>query len=177
VCGMDHRHLHCTGQKDIAMALARGTAVVSGALSIIGSAYAHYLASSGHDLVLIDRHRPRLNALAQDLTTRTRQAVEVVVVSFGSLLDLAAVKEKIGQDASIVLVVDIADGVGDGLLSARQANALIGVLEPGCAITSAAIRGFSSKGAEVSVYRVGVLIAAAGSFDELPGLFQNCVPD
>lgn len=173
VRGMDHKHLYRTGQKNTSMALVRGTAVVSGALSIIGSAFSHYLASRGHDLVLVDRHRPRLNALAKELTSLSRQAVEVAVVTSGSLLDVAAITEKIRQDASIVLVVDIADEAGDVLLSARQANALIGVLEPGRAITSAAIGKFSAKGDGVSVYRVGVVITSAAGFDDLPGLFRS----
>ncbi|OUL68176.1 hypothetical protein [Paraburkholderia hospita] len=156
------------------MPLTRGTAVVCGALSIIGVAYAGHLARKGYDLVLIDGHRPRLNALAQELTTSTRRAVEVVVLSRRSLLDVAAVKAQIHQDASIVLVVDIADENGHASLSARQANALIGVFDRDGAVTDAAVRKFSSLGVGISVYRAGVVITAPGGIDDFPGLFQNC---
>lgn len=58
---------------------------------------------------------------------RTRRAIEVVVVSCGSLLDIVGVKAKIHQDASIVVVVDVADGNRRARPSGRLANALIGV--------------------------------------------------
>ncbi|HWT36467.1 MAG TPA: hypothetical protein VN289_09300 [Paraburkholderia sp.] len=156
------------------MALARGTAVVRGALSIIGSAYADHLAANGYDLVLIDGHRARLNAFAQELTTRTRRAIEVVVMAGGSLPEVTAVREKIGQDASIVLVVDIADEIGQVPLSTRQANELIGVIASDRVITSAAASKFLLKGVGVGIYRVGVLITAVGNAEDLPDLFQAC---
>ncbi|KVA23413.1 hypothetical protein [Burkholderia ubonensis] len=153
-----------------AMSPGRGTAVVSRALSIIGSAYAEYLAENGYDLVLIDEIRPLLNAMADELTTRCRRAVEVVVVDGGSDVDLAGVKAKIDQDASIVLVINVMDGNGCPLLSVEQVNALIDFIGPDSAITCAAIGKFSSRRGGVSVYAAGVLITASGQAGDLPRL-------
>ncbi|MFP3605965.1 SDR family NAD(P)-dependent oxidoreductase [Paraburkholderia sp. SIMBA_053] len=153
--------------------MAQGTAVVSGALSIIGAAYAEHLARNGYDLVLIADHRPRLNALAKELTTRTRQAVEVALMNHRSSLDVAAVKAQIRQDASIVLVVDIADENDHASLSTRQANALVGLLDPDLVATDAAVKKFSSMGVGFSMYRTGVVITAHGRVDDFSSLFQN----
>lgn len=47
----------------IAVQMARGTAVISGVLSIIGGAHVDHLERNGYDLVLMDGHRPRSNVL------------------------------------------------------------------------------------------------------------------
>lgn len=153
------------------MPMVPGTAVVSRALSIIGSAYADYLATNGYDLVLIDHFRPRLNALAEELTTRTRRAVEVVVVDRESVVDIAMVQAKIEEDASVVLVVNVTDESGYALLSIEQANALIDSIGPNCAISCTAIRRFLSKSDGVSVCGAGVLITTAGHIADFPRLF------
>ncbi|MCC8402727.1 hypothetical protein LJ655_12650 [Paraburkholderia sp. MMS20-SJTN17] len=117
-----------------AMPPTPGTAVVSRALSTIGSAYAEYLAKNGYDLILIDEIRPLLNAMAEQLTTRYRRAMEVVVADRSSEADVAAVKAKIDEDASIVLVVNVMNDKGYPLLSVVQANAFIDFIGPSCAI-------------------------------------------
>jgi len=145
-----------------------GTAVVCGALSIIGTAYAEYLATRGYDLMLIDQHRARLNRLAESLTTRTRRAVEVVAIKRCTSVDLAAVAAQIERDASIVVVVNIANSHGCTLLSASQANALIDGAWSQREITCAAIRKFISKRGVVRTHHANVYIAVAGHIAELP---------
>ena len=85
------------------------TAVVTGASSILGMACADYLANEGYDLILIDRNRGRLNAQADELTTRTRRAVEVCAADLRCVAQLSLLAEKIRQDASIALLVRIDD--------------------------------------------------------------------
>lgn len=145
---------------DVAMVVTPGTAVISGALSIIGSAYADHLASKGYDLLLIDRHRGRLNRMAAALTTRTRRAVEVVVVSRGSESDLAAALAQIEQDASISVVVNIARRRNQRLPAGAEA-------EP---IGALAVRKFLSARGMVSTCHAEVFIAT-GHVADLPPLF------
>ncbi|QRI86853.1 SDR family oxidoreductase [Pseudomonas putida] len=89
----------------------KGTALVTGASTGIGSLYAEQLARRGYDLVLVARNRERLNALAGRLTTETRQNVEVFPADLANTDDLAKVERKLREDASISMLVNNA-GIG-----------------------------------------------------------------
>lgn len=89
----------------------KGTALVTGASTGIGSLYAEQLARRGYDLVLVARNRERLNALAGRLTTETRQNVEVFPADLANTDDLAKVERKLREDATISMLVNNA-GIG-----------------------------------------------------------------
>ncbi len=89
----------------------RGTALITGASSGIGALYADRLARRGYDLVLVARDRSRLNALADQLSTNHRRAVEVLDADLGTRAGQAKVEDKLRQDASITLLVNNA-GIG-----------------------------------------------------------------
>ncbi|WP_083245262.1 SDR family NAD(P)-dependent oxidoreductase [Paraburkholderia nodosa] len=150
------------------MTASRGTAVVSGALSVIGAAYADYLAANGHDLILIDRDRASLNALAEELTTQTRRAVEVVAADRRSPSDVALIAEKIDQDASVVLVVSVTDDGVDNAFSAAQADSLIKSAGLECEVSCAAVRKFASNGGAANLYRSNVVVTSAGRMNGSP---------
>ena len=76
---------------------------------MLGMACADHLANEGYDLILVDRHRDRLNAQADELTTRTRRAVEVCAADLRCAVQLSLLAEKLRQDASIALFVRIDD--------------------------------------------------------------------
>lgn len=88
-----------------------GTALITGASSGIGAIYADRLARRGYDLILVARNRDRLNALANDIATRTGRGVEVCPADLGDADSLAAVERKLRDDASVTLLVNNA-GVG-----------------------------------------------------------------
>jgi len=88
-----------------------GTALITGASSGIGAVYADRLARRGYNLILVARNRARLNALAERITSETRQAVEVLEADLGAAASLAQVEAKLREDASITLLVNNA-GVG-----------------------------------------------------------------
>ncbi len=88
-----------------------GTALITGASSGIGALYAQRLSERGYNLVLVARNRERLNTLAKDISSRTGADVEVLQADLGIPEQLAAVEDKLRQDASITLLVNNA-GIG-----------------------------------------------------------------
>lgn len=90
---------------------SKGTALITGASTGIGSIYAERLARRGYDLILVARNRDRLNALASRITTSTQRSVEVFQADLANTTDLARVERKLHEDASINLLVNNA-GIG-----------------------------------------------------------------
>jgi len=88
-----------------------GTALITGASSGIGALYADRLAQRGYDLILVARNRERLNTQANDISTRTGRAVEVLAADLNDRAALAQVEEQLRRDASITLLVNNA-GIG-----------------------------------------------------------------
>lgn len=89
----------------------KGTAVITGASSGIGAVYADRLARRGYDLIIVARHRDRLNHLASQISANTRQNVETVAADLNNPHDLRALEAQLRHDASITLLVNNA-GVG-----------------------------------------------------------------
>src|SRR5258706_1753712 len=88
-----------------------GAALITGASSGIGAAYAERLARRGYDLTLVARNRRRLDALAARISDDTGRAVEVFVADLRRHEDLARVEAALKQDASLTMLVNNA-GVG-----------------------------------------------------------------
>src|SRR3546814_814227 len=96
---------------DIMKTSAKGTALVTGASSGIGSIYADRLARRGHDLILVARNRERLDALAKRLTEKTGRSVEVADADLTKKADLARVEEILRSDPSVTMLINNA-GIG-----------------------------------------------------------------
>ena len=88
-----------------------GAALITGASSGIGAAYAERLARRGYDLTIVARNRRRLDALAARISDDTGRAVEVFVADLRKHEDLARVEGALKQDASLTMLVNNA-GVG-----------------------------------------------------------------
>ncbi|GAB78946.1 hypothetical protein SAMN05421595_0161 [Austwickia chelonae] len=83
------------------------TALITGASAGIGRAFAHRLAATGHDLVLVARDTPRLDALAADLTRVHGVRCEVLTADLADRADLGRVADRLGvegEDAVDLLV-------------------------------------------------------------------------
>lgn len=88
-----------------------GTALITGASSGIGAAYADRLAKRGYDLVLVARSEERLKALAKQLTAETGVEVEVLTADLTLRANVRGIEQRLRSDASITLLVNNA-GIG-----------------------------------------------------------------
>lgn len=88
-----------------------GTALVTGASSGIGAAYAEQLAARGHGLILVARDAARLEAAAQRIGRETGVSVEVLPADLTQPADLAAVRDRVATDEGLGLLVNCA-GLG-----------------------------------------------------------------
>ncbi len=82
----------------------RNLALVTGASSGLGAAFAERLAKDGYDLIIVARRRERLETLAQQLQANHQVTVEVLDADLSKLNDLYKVEKHIGDSALELLV-------------------------------------------------------------------------
>jgi short-subunit dehydrogenase len=83
-----------------------GTALVTGASTGIGATYAKRLARRGYDLILVARSKPKLEKLAQQLSSQFAVRVQVLPADLTLEADLDRVEAALRDDADITLLVN-----------------------------------------------------------------------
>jgi short-subunit dehydrogenase len=125
-------------------------ALVTGASSGIGEAFARRLAREGWALRLVARRRNRLEALAAELRARHRTPADVLAVDLTDAAGLRVVERALGRDPRLELLVNDA-GMGDfGRFVARdrdreEAEIRLNVLAV-VRLTHAALPGMIARG-------------------------------
>jgi short-subunit dehydrogenase len=84
----------------------RPHAVITGASSGIGQAFAERLAHDGYDLTIVARRRDRLEALAQRLQHSDGVHVDVFVADLGKAADLRLLEKRLAAIESLELLVN-----------------------------------------------------------------------
>ncbi|MFJ9041207.1 SDR family NAD(P)-dependent oxidoreductase [Streptomyces sp. NPDC102406] len=149
---------------------ARGTALVTGASSGIGAAYARRLAAVGRDLVLVARRAERLRALAAELTEKHGVRVETLGADLSDTGDLDRVVRRAAED-DIEMLVNNAGINGYGPFAETDPALLEKVLAVNVVavtrLARATVPGMLARG-RGSVVNVASTLAFAGSLPPGP---------
>jgi short-subunit dehydrogenase len=142
-------------------------AMVTGASSGIGEAYAERLAADGWDLVLVARRRDRLEAVAERVKRAHGVSAVVLDVDLGNAVQLEALCAE-AADLPLAMLVNnaaLAHYKPFAELPAEQAQELVqlNVLAP-VMLTRAVLTGMVARG-EGAVINVASLLAFGGSWD------------
>ena len=143
----------------------KGTALVTGASSGIGAAYAEQLAARGHDLVLVARDAARLRTAADRIGRETGVAVTVLPADLTRPAELTSVRDRLATDADLSLLVNCA-GLGPlGPSLDSPTDLYDGMLDLNVralqTLTFAAARAFADRGGGGTIINVASVVALA----------------
>ncbi|MGV8864524.1 MAG: SDR family NAD(P)-dependent oxidoreductase [Pseudomonas sp.] len=142
----------------------KGTALITGASTGIGSIYADRFAKRGYDLLLVARDLERLETLAARLRNETGVKVEVLTADLIDTSDLKTVEQRLRTDASISLLVNNAGIASNGTLAESELGGLDRMIQLNVValthLASAAADSFTKagRGAIVNVASVVALM-------------------
>lgn len=128
----------------------RHAAVITGASSGIGLAYAQQLSQRGYDLILVARRKDRLEQLAFTLEEHSRSAVTTIVADLANEADLRRVQGVFSERKDISVLVNNA-GVGAlGPISKVDVNSLENLVKVNVlaltTLSKAALSAFKARG-------------------------------
>src|SRR5215212_11737927 len=141
-------------------------ALVTGASSGLGAAFAERLAQDGYDLIVVARRRDRLESLAEQLNSKYHSNVEVIVADLSKPDDLLTVEKRIAADNMLELLVNNA-GFGGYMpfveLDPDKATELVNLKVLGVTrLTRAALPGMIAR-RHGSIINVSSRLAFSGS--------------
>src|SRR6266498_2256885 len=144
----------------------RARALVTGASSGIGAAFAERLAQDGYDLIIVARRRERLESLAGQLQQNHHSNVDVIVADLSKSDDLRTVEKRVAEDTALEILVNNA-GFGAYMpfvqLDPDKAEELINVQVLAVArLTRATLPGMIARG-RGSIINVSSRLAFSGS--------------
>ncbi|WGR93999.1 SDR family oxidoreductase [Bradyrhizobium sp. ISRA443] len=124
-------------------------AVVTGASSGIGAAYAERMAERGYNLILVARRRNRLEEIASKIQAKTKRAVEIVTADLGDPADLLRIEALLTEREDIDVLIN---------------NAGLGALGPTSKVAAAALE---------NLIKINVLALTRLTHAVLPGFLRR----
>ncbi|GAB3101592.1 SDR family NAD(P)-dependent oxidoreductase [Lysobacter terrae] len=144
-------------------------ALVTGASSGIGAAYADRLARRGYDLVLVARNRERLQELAERLEQQSGVNVELLQADLADPSQLSLIEQRLSEDADIDLLINNA-GISNGgtfaTASRQQIDAILALN------VLAVTRLAAAAGARFARQRAGTIVNIGSVTALLPEQFE-----
>lgn len=155
----------------ISSASGRPRALVTGASSGVGAAFAERLARDGHDLVLVARRRDRLEELAKRLRRDSGVQADVMCADLTDPEALAKVEASVAGDDALALLVNNA-GFGGykpfASIDPSVIDDLIGIhVRAVTRLTRAALPGMIRRGAG-GIINISSVLALSGTLPPNP---------
>ena len=144
-------------------ASSKGTALITGASTGIGSVYADRLARQGYDLILVARDEQRLTSLAKELTAKTGRKAEVLAADLTLRADLQRVESRLRSDGDISALVNNAGFGGTSKLIDSDVDDMDNMIQLNVTaltrLTSAVLPGFlkRSRGLIINISSIAAL--------------------
>jgi short-subunit dehydrogenase len=145
----------------------RPTVLITGASTGIGAVYAERFAQRGHDLVLVARDQPRLDALAARLRSEHDVAVEVIPADLTQLSDLTTVEARLRDDARIGILVNNAGAALSGNFidqSTDRVAQLVALNTTALVRLASAIAPRLAKAGDGAIINIGSVVGLAPEF-------------
>lgn len=105
-----------------------GTALITGASSGIGAAFARKLAAQGYDLILVARRQKKLEDLATELRNQYSVAVDLVIADLAKEQDMIRVEERIIPAKDLTMLINNAGFGTPGLFHENELEKTVNML-------------------------------------------------
>ncbi|NQT14129.1 MAG: SDR family oxidoreductase [Planctomycetes bacterium] len=145
------------------------TALITGASSGIGAAFARALAARGYDLVLVARRENRLRELAEALQSSDGVEAEVLAADLADPEQVKRVQERITQRTDLELLINNAGFGREGKIAEVDLDGQVEMINVHVVatvrLTGAALRGMvqRGRGAVINVSSLAGFIAVPGA--------------
>ena len=149
------------------IASERPRALITGATSGIGEAFARRFASQGYDLIITGRRKEKIKRLAHDLTQSCAVDVEVIIAELSNPGDVDALTQKVRDTENLHILVNNAGFTTKGHflyedLEGQQNMVQVHVLAP-MKLTYAALPNMTAHGKGTIIN-----VSSLGAFTPLP---------
>lgn len=160
---------------------SKGTALITGASTGIGSVYADRLAKRGYDLILIARSQDKLNQVAKQIQFATGRKVETLQADLTVPADVQRVADRLSTDTTITALVNNAGIAAANKLLESDPNYLDQMIQLNVTaltrLALAAAPGFVAR-ANGLIINIGSIVALApellnGTYSGTKAYVQN----